>query len=1647
MTTYFSDAHDFSVKEFNVINAGPHIADPLNGPVPDLVSRIAAGALHDSDERCDAPKCHPETRVAVQDEIYSWIVHGDPDPAQKTVKMKWVTAYQLAQHLPELKDPVAQAIQHNPLLFKKNLRVQMEALILTPLRQVVVESKVPGVVLIDGLDECEAEQYLNSHVSLRTGNSMEREKAEDQLEILQVLQEAALEPAFPFRIVIASRAERVFREFFNNESQQSSFAPPLILDEKYNPNADIALFLQAKFGEIRRRFNLSLSWPSSDILATLLDQASGQFIYAATVIRYITASRHGSPPTLLDQVLKVKPSPGINPFSHLDAFYSHILQSTRNPILAVKWLWILKGDLPPGGNNLFTQMDSDPAALLVNQLLQTDDGDAEYVLGDLYSLIDVPPSDDSETPYRPYHQSLYDFLGSEDRCGPIYVGRTQCVELLWNRIFDIYKGLPACRPLDQQKFLHFFFNMVIPDISQLTSRFNFPPSSVDCVLGDAHDLSVNKLKIHRAPSISDPLNGEGSDFAHIPNVLLDLPDPASDLVSRIAAAHIPSTFPSLTSTMISFFSDARDVSVNELKVINISPSIGDPLNDLASRIAAGALHDSDERCDAPKCHPETRVAVQGEIYSWIVHGDSDPAQKTVKIKWVTGPAGTGKSAIMGKTAFIPTLAYQLAQHLPALKDPVAQAIRNNPLLFKKNLRVQMEALILTPLRQVAIESKVPGVVLIDGVDECEAEQYFDSHVTPVSPRAGESIERTKDQDQLEILEALREASLDSAFPFRIVIASRPERVFREFFNNDSHKSSFAPNLVLDEKYNPNADIALFLQAKFSEIRRRYNLSPSWPSPEILAILLDQASGQFIYAATVIRYINTSRHGSPQILLDWVLKVKPTTPETNPFSHLDAFYTHILQSAPNPTLAVKWLWIIKGEILDWGGVLIDGQFTPPAFLVNLLLQTDNASADDAHDFSVKEVNVINVAPHIADPLNGPVPDLASRIAAGAIHDSDERCDAPKCHPETRVAVQGEIYSWIVHGNSDPAQKTVKIKWVTGPAGTGKSAIMGSVADTCKQDGVLAVTFFFASYASPDRRRKTAFIPTLAYQLAEHLPALKDPVAQAIRDKPLLFRKNLRVQMEALILTPLRQVAVESRVPGVVLVDGLDECEAEQYLDSHASSRTGSSMEREKAEDQLEILQVLQEAAIDPAFPFRIVIASRPERVFREFFSNKSWMSSFAPPLILDEKYNPNADITLFLQAKFGEIRRRYNLGQSWPSPEILGILLDQASGQFIYAATVIRYILTSRHGSPHTLLDQVLKVKPSPGINPFSHLDAFYTHILRSAPNPILAVKWLWILKGDLPPGGLNLFAQMGGDPAAFLINLFLQTDHGDAEYVLGDLHSLINVPPSDDLDTPYRPYHKSLYDFLGSEDRCGTIYVGRMHCAEFFWSRVFDICTQKGLPACRPFDQQKFLHFFFKLDMPNVSRFTSKFNFAPSSVDWWASKCISHSEDRIRFLFYYVHYKCNWYRVLSNAHDFSVNELKLTVINRAPSIGDPINDLASKIAAGAMHDSNERCDAPKCHPETRVAVQGEIYSWIVHGDPDPAQKMVKIKWVTGPAGTGKSAVMGSVADTCKQDGVLAVTFFFSSSASPDRRTNIRRQLSSPLLRTNLHSTYQHSRIL
>ncbi|RXW14501.1 hypothetical protein EST38_g11354 [Candolleomyces aberdarensis] len=348
--------------------------------------------------------------------------------------------------------------------------------------------------------------------------------------------------------------------------------------------------------------------------------------------------------------------------------------------------------------------------------------------------------------------------------------------------------------------------------------------------------------------------------------------------------------------------------------------------------------------------------------------------------------------------------------------------------------------------------------------------------------------------------------------------------------------------------------------------------------------------------------------------------------------------------------------------------------------------------DARDFQAGELNFNFTNNTYSSSAGGPLKELASRIAAGAIHDSAERCDAPKCQPETRVAVQDDLYSWIVDGERE-SEPPKKMKWVTGPAGSGKTAVMGSLADRCAANGLLGGTFFFASWsASIGRRRKTGFVTAIAHQLTQHREDLKNAISVALEKNPGIFEKNLHVQMEMLVLAPLREVVRESDGPGLqgaIIIDGVDECEAEQYHDTTSTGPRAKPV-RTNAQDQLEILQVLRAASSDPCFPFRILVASRPERVFREFFDPENNAASFAKKLDLHEDYNADADINLFFEAHFNQIRRRYGLPHSWPPPGAIQTLVKNASGQFIYAATVIRFLDMGHEEPPKALLETILE---------------------------------------------------------------------------------------------------------------------------------------------------------------------------------------------------------------------------------------------------------------------------------------------------------------------------------------------------------------------
>ncbi|TEB23161.1 hypothetical protein FA13DRAFT_1456565 [Coprinellus micaceus] len=508
-------------------------------------------------------------------------------------------------------------------------------------------------------------------------------------------------------------------------------------------------------------------------------------------------------------------------------------------------------------------------------------------------------------------------------------------------------------------------------------------------------------------------------------------------------------------------------------------------------------------------------------------------------------------------------------------------------------------------------------------------------------------------------------------------------------------------------------------------------------------------------------------------------------------------------------------------------------------------------------------------------------LDAHIAHGAAHDSNERCDAPACHEETRVAIQEDIVSWIKRGDEGEAPR--KIMWLSGPAGAGKSAIAGSVATACKEEGLLAASFFFSSFSpSPDRSSKRGLIATLAHHMSQSdaLYPFKEHLLYAVERQPDIFRKNLMEQAERLILGPFRRLQHregEATWPQVVIIDGLDEVIAAQHAEP-----TEQGIPRTSEDDQDEILNVLLVLAQSPVFPFRIFIASRPERNIADFFATSA--RDVTVDLFLDSRYNPDTDIRRFLEAKFAHIRRKAGIKKAWPAPGAVDHIVDVSSGQFIVPVTIIRWV---ESGLPQRQLDDVLQLARVAIKNPYAVLDALYFHILKRAHNPdddpLLVVKWIHSIQSAL------IQDSPGVTPATFW-RQFLEDEEGELCYRLAPITSLVYVPPPDDTKSPITIYHKSLTDFLSSPARCRDLYVDGKACNYFVANRILGVLKDKG-PAVHlssPTDLVAFLKTFFWLHLlgpspgagPHYAYLAvlsegSRAELTSCDVSWWTTVSLS----------------------------------------------------------------------------------------------------------------------------------------------------------------------------
>ncbi|KAF2185167.1 vegetative incompatibility protein HET-E-1 [Zopfia rhizophila CBS 207.26] len=391
------------------------------------------------------------------------------------------------------------------------------------------------------------------------------------------------------------------------------------------------------------------------------------------------------------------------------------------------------------------------------------------------------------------------------------------------------------------------------------------------------------------------------------------------------------------------------------------------------------------------------------------------------------------------------------------------------------------------------------------------------------------------------------------------------------------------------------------------------------------------------------------------------------------------------------------------------------------------------------------------------------------AKGAAFNSHMEEHNAKCLPNTRTELQHHIMEWAKDRNGK------SIFWLNGMAGTGKSTIARTVAQSFADNGQLGASFFFKK-GEGDRGNAARFFTTIATDLMGHVPEMIPGIRKAIATDPDISEKVLKDQFENLILQPLLEASQgpSSNSELVVVVDALDECKQE--------------------EDIRAILQLLARARDSRLVSLRIFVTSRPELPIRLGFKQMS--DGTYQDLILHEvrKETIEHDITLFLEHKLREIRKQRSLSPDWPAKSQIQALVQMAIPLFIFAATACRYIGDERD-NPRKRLDVVLKYQETK----VSKLDRTYLPIL----NQLFGDE-----DGEDRERWINDFQEIIGSIVVLKSPLsisslayLLKLPKEDIRCRLDSLHSVLSISANEDV--PVRLLHLSFRDFLVDPQKRG----------------------------------------------------------------------------------------------------------------------------------------------------------------------------------------------------------------------------------------------------
>lgn len=349
----------------------------------------------------------------------------------------------------------------------------------------------------------------------------------------------------------------------------------------------------------------------------------------------------------------------------------------------------------------------------------------------------------------------------------------------------------------------------------------------------------------------------------------------------------------------------------------------------------------------------------------------------------------------------------------------------------------------------------------------------------------------------------------------------------------------------------------------------------------------------------------------------------------------------------------------------------------------------------------------------------------------------------------------------------------ILWLRGHPGVGKSAIAASVVKRLQSSRRLGSSFFF--------QRDKAILTTpaalwrmVAFDLARKYPSARKAIVATLNAEEVgPSTANVNELFRCLIHEPLMACTdiPRGRLP-VIVVDALDECGG---LDGWRSNYRTS------------LLHTLKSWSHLPS-GFKLMITSRGEDDIADAFSAIGHkLVDIASGQMVSVRSSD--DVRSFLERRFLSIAAQYrrSLPLDWPGPQIIDELAGRAAGLFIYAETILRFIV---RGEPRQQLQQIRQGDVRNG-----DMGELYMRILSiSFPDPTTEV-----LEAFHSIVGAIILAKVPIAHSSLVALLQIETSMMD--FVYQGLRSILHT------DDVLRFSHQSSVDFLVDSRRCPPMFL------------------------------------------------------------------------------------------------------------------------------------------------------------------------------------------------------------------------------------------------